>query len=190
MVRILKYIKGLFIVAKNVKKLTLSLFSFLAFGLFISSIVPANADMMKKEMAKEMVMEKQQMVTDKAMMSKDDMMKKVIVSDTGYFPSFDQTGFEEAMAKGEKVLVHINASWCSTCKLQRDVLLPEVTTGDYGDVTFYSLDFDDDKDFMDQFDVTERSTILMFNDGQQVARIDRSKDKALIVSKTRMAFGQ
>lgn len=168
---------------KNLKKLTFSLFSFMAFGLLVSSIVPANADMMKKEMVADTVMEKQEMV-------KDEMMKNIIVSESGYFPAFDQSSFEMAMKKGKKILVHINASWCSTCKLQRDVLLPEATTGNYADVIFYSLDFDDDKDFMAQFDVTERSTILMFNDGEQVARIDRSKDKDLIVSKTRTAFGQ
>lgn len=82
---------------------------------------------------------------------------------------------EAAIAAGEGVLLIFSADWCSTCRSQErtiDALRAENPAYDAA-TTFYRVDWDDygRGDLSDALNVPRRSTLVMFRDGVEVARI-------------------
>ena len=73
---------------------------------------------------------------------------------------------EKQIKESEKVLVHIHASWCPTCKIQTKYLKKI----DLKDVKLVEVDFDKDKDFIKKYDITQQSLFLTFYKGREISR--------------------
>lgn len=84
--------------------------------------------------------------------------------------NYDPRSFESAVASGP-VVVHVNAEWCLVCKAQRPVLAALAKDRAFAKVKFVSVDFDKDREFLRTYRVANQSVILVFKNGQEVARL-------------------
>lgn len=84
---------------------------------------------------------------------------------------FDQSKFEAAQAAGKPILLHVSATWCETCRAQKEVL--ENLEGDpkFSDYRIYTIDFDTGKDAMRTFGATSRSTMIVFKGTTEMGRL-------------------
>ena len=55
---------------------------------------------------------------------------------------FDAKAFADAQARGEPILLHIEASWCPTCARQRPILAALAKTPEFQDLVVFNIDFD------------------------------------------------
>ncbi|MDR4306491.1 thioredoxin family protein [Chelatococcus sambhunathii] len=83
---------------------------------------------------------------------------------------FASVNFAAALEKGGPVLVHIDATWCPTCRAQKPILDRLLAQPKYAAVTAFSVDYDSEKPVMRELSAPERSTILVFAKGKEVAR--------------------
>lgn len=78
--------------------------------------------------------------------------------------------FEYARRSGEPTLVEVYASWCPSCFIQHRALENLQATGRIPRMTAFRVDFDRDKDFLARHKVQATSTLILFEDGREVAR--------------------
>jgi thioredoxin 1 len=83
---------------------------------------------------------------------------------------FGTANFQAALEAGGPVLVHIDATWCPTCQVQKPIIAGLLSQKEYMDVTAFTVDYDAEKAFMRQINTPDRSTIVVFRDGKEVAR--------------------
>lgn len=83
---------------------------------------------------------------------------------------WSQPQFDDALEKGGPVLVHIDASWCPTCKAQKPILSKLLAEDRFKAIHGFHVDYDDDKKVMRALNAPDRSTILVFKGGKEVAR--------------------
>jgi thioredoxin 1 len=103
------------------------------------------------------------------------------------FQPYDAAAVQQAIASGKPVVVHVYATWCSTCHAQASIL--DSLKGDpaYDGVSFFRVDFDRQKDVVAKLDCP-RSTLIAYKGGKEVARMSwgTSKDSVLDVLKAAM----
>ncbi|MBB4210711.1 thioredoxin [Rhodothalassium salexigens DSM 2132] len=96
--------------------------------------------------------------------------------------------FERAQSRGEPVLVEVYASWCPICRVQNDAFEALSAAGGTPQLRAFRVSYDRDKDFLQQFGVAKTGTLLLFHNGEEVARaanltspdaIDRFLDRHL-----------
>ncbi|RXF74584.1 thioredoxin family protein [Hansschlegelia zhihuaiae] len=87
----------------------------------------------------------------------------------GYSP-FGTANFRAALEAGGPVLVHIDASWCPTCRAQKPILAKLLSQRDFAGVRAFAVDYDTEKAFMREISAPDRSTIIMFRNGGEAAR--------------------
>lgn len=92
---------------------------------------------------------------------------------------FASANFEAANKAGGPVLVHINATWCGTCKAQIPILSKLLEEPKYKAVKAFAVDYDSEKPVMRELKAPDRSTIILFKSGKEVARStgDVTEDK-------------
>jgi thioredoxin-like negative regulator of GroEL len=83
---------------------------------------------------------------------------------------YEAMAFEQSLKAGGPVLVHVEATWCSTCRRQAPTLQSLVTDGSIPGAQLYVVDFDKDRPFLKTQEVRSQATILVFNGGKEVAR--------------------
>jgi thioredoxin 1 len=89
--------------------------------------------------------------------------------------SFDET------VKGSSTLVLVDfwAEWCGPCKQIAPVL--EELAGDYeGQVAIGKLNIDDNLEITNRFEVQSIPTLILFKDGEPVARLVGARGKAAL----------
>ncbi len=84
---------------------------------------------------------------------------------------FDQAAFDAAVKSGGPVLVDISASWCVTCRAQRNVLGKLFGDPAYKGYQVFVVDYDTEKDVMRGFGASQRATLIVFRNGVEVGRI-------------------
>ena len=67
--------------------------------------------------------------------------------------------------------MHVYAGWCPVCRAQRPVLEALAREKAFEGVKFVTVDFDKDKEFLRTHRVANQSVILVFKNGQEVARL-------------------
>jgi thiol-disulfide isomerase/thioredoxin len=61
---------------------------------------------------------------------------------------YSKTGFDAAMKAGAPVVVHVDATWCPTCMMQKPILSKLLTEERYGRFREFVVDYDKGKDTM------------------------------------------
>jgi thiol-disulfide isomerase/thioredoxin len=84
---------------------------------------------------------------------------------------FDQRTFDRLNASGKPILVAFHADWCTICKAQEKVLAVLTQRPAFKELTVLRIDFDSQKDTFKAFQVTERSTLIVFCGGKEVGRL-------------------
>lgn len=80
------------------------------------------------------------------------------------------------MATGSPLVVHVHADWCSVCRAQIPIMNRILGAAPYRNVSAISVNFDKDKDFLTDFKVVRQSTIIVFRNGKEVARLSYDSD--------------
>ena len=83
---------------------------------------------------------------------------------------YDAATFAQAQEEGRTIMVDVNATWCPTCKAQAPTLDAMRDDPQMGDVVFMKLDFDTEKEFLEEHRIPRQSTILVFQGDQETAR--------------------
>ena len=78
------------------------------------------------------------------------------------------SGAKSAITEGGIVLVDLHADWCDYCKKTRPHL--ETIDAERDDVTMVAIDTDMDPDAYEHFSVKTLPTIILFKDGEELAR--------------------
>lgn len=86
------------------------------------------------------------------------------------FGAFGTANFAEALESGAPILVHVHATWCPTCRAQKPILMKLLAEPRFKAVRAFELDYDVEKDTMRKLAAPDRSTILVFKAGKEVAR--------------------
>lgn len=86
------------------------------------------------------------------------------------FKPFEQQAFDAALQSRQPVLIDVYADWCPTCKRQVKVLSPLLQEEQFKHYTLFKVDYDEQKDALKQFKVNRQSTLILFNQGQEVRR--------------------
>jgi len=97
-----------------------------------------------------------------------------------YGKAYDQASFDDRLASGQAIVVHVHADWCSTCRAQNMILDKLVKEGHYSDIEFLQVNFDDQKDVLNKFDVKYQSTLILFKNGQEVDRLSTQRNISAI----------
>ncbi len=86
--------------------------------------------------------------------------------------------------ENKSVLVHVHATWCPSCKVQKKVL------DAMKDKNFKVLevDFDNDKKFLKEFKVFQQSMLIAFKNGKEVKRVFGITKEDKIISFTKSSF--
>ncbi|WGF89360.1 thioredoxin family protein [Marinivivus vitaminiproducens] len=95
----------------------------------------------------------------------------------GWTP-YTQQAFEEAQAAGKTIVVDVHADWCPVCAKQAPILAEIIQSPELEEAAAIQVDFDADKDFLRQHNVTMQSTVLVLKDGAETARTTGETDPA------------
>ena len=94
--------------------------------------------------------------------------------------AFTQSSFDALQNAGKPVIVHVHADWCPTCKSQDAILNPLMKSPEFKGVTFLQVNFDNQKDTLQKFNVANQSTIIVFKNGKEVGRSIGDTNKSSI----------
>ena len=83
---------------------------------------------------------------------------------------FDATAFEAARSAGQPILVHVSAPWCPTCRAQKPILAELASKPKFGNLAFFEVDFDSQKDVLRMLNVHQQSTLITFKGKKEVGR--------------------
>jgi thioredoxin 1 len=84
--------------------------------------------------------------------------------------SFSDAAFKSAAKSGQPVLIEFHADWCPTCRAQEKVVNALVVDPAYRNVIVLRVLFDSEKDLLKRFRVRQQSTLIMFKNGEEMAR--------------------
>jgi thioredoxin 1 len=96
------------------------------------------------------------------------------------FTAYTQAGFEAALKGKKPVLVHVHAEWCPVCKRQEIVFKTLSDKPDFAKITPIQANFETDKAFNTQYNITYQSAILLFKDGKEIGRLNGETDQVKI----------
>ena len=83
---------------------------------------------------------------------------------------YDAAKAQAAIASGKPVVLHVYASWCLQCHMQKSILENLKSAGTYDGVKFFRVDYDNQKDVVGKLDCP-RSTVIAYKGGKEVKRM-------------------
>lgn len=103
----------------------------------------------------------------------------------GSFAKEDKTAsIEKFIQQNKKVLVHVHANWCPSCKAQKKIL-EGISLSNF---KLLEVDFDSDKEFLKKNKVFQQSMLIAFNNGKETARVFGITQKEKIMEFTDKNF--
>jgi thiol-disulfide isomerase/thioredoxin len=103
------------------------------------------------------------------------------------FQPYDAAAVQKAIASGKPVVVHVNAWWCLQCHAQASILDSLKSDRAYDGVSFFRVDYDNQKDVVAKLDCP-RSTLIAYKGGKEVKRMSwgTTRDSVVDVLKAAM----
>lgn len=89
---------------------------------------------------------------------------------------------------GQPALVFVHADWCPTCRAQDKVLGELLPSNEFKGITTLKVDFDTQKAVVKAFGVQYQSTLIVFKNGHEVARVTGETDRDKIARLLRKAL--
>ena len=102
--------------------------------------------------------------------------------------TFAEKQFQAAVDASKPVLVHITAPWCPQCKQQKPIVASLADQSDFKDLILFDVDFDTQKDALQQLKVLKESTLIVYKDRAEVGRATGVTKPAVIESLIRKAL--
>ena len=111
------------------------------------------------------------------------------------FPVADQQTFtlerfEALQAADSVILVDIFADWCSTCKLQQEVLIEYQAAYPDNAIQILEVNFDSEKEWVKKFGAPRQATLVLFRGNEQLWFSVAETDRDVIFSRLNDAVGQ
>lgn len=97
------------------------------------------------------------------------------------FKAYDAATVDAAIASGRPVVVHVFAPWCLQCRAQETILERLSTDSGYDGISFYRVDYDNQKDVVKALG-TPRSTLIAYNGGVEIAKMSWGTSTQAVVS--------
>ncbi|HWJ75629.1 MAG TPA: thioredoxin family protein [Kaistia sp.] len=94
---------------------------------------------------------------------------------------YDAAAVNAAIRSGKPVIIHVYAPWCLQCRAQASILDRLSAAGRYGDIAFFKVDYDKQKDIVKAFGVP-RSTLIAFRGGKEVDRMSWGTSETSVVA--------
>jgi thiol-disulfide isomerase/thioredoxin len=92
------------------------------------------------------------------------------VSSSAAEVAFTQQAFDAAQKAGKPILVHITATWCSTCKAQKPIVSELTAAPKFKNMTVFDVDFDSQKSVVREFRAQAQSTLITFKGEKETGR--------------------
>ena len=83
---------------------------------------------------------------------------------------FDRAEFDALQKAGKPVLVLVHADWCPTCRAQTPLISDLLKQPQFSRIAALRVDFDQQRDAVKSFNVTQQSTLIVFKGGHEVGR--------------------
>ena len=93
----------------------------------------------------------------------------------------DEAAYDAAINGKAPVLVDFTASWCGPCK-QLAPILDELSTELEGRLSIVKVDVDDAKDIAGRYSIQGVPTMMLFEQGELLARMVGAKPKAELLA--------
>ena len=101
---------------------------------------------------------------------------------------YTQQEFDMLAADGKPMVVHIHADWCGTCKAQDVQINAAMNSPEFKDVTFFEVDYDIQRKTIKFFNAKVQSTIIIYQQGKEIARGVADRDPAQLQALLRKAL--
>ena len=93
---------------------------------------------------------------------------------------FDDTAFAQAQKAGKPIFVAIHATWCPICKAQKPILAELMADPKFNELTYFTVDFDSQKDLVRRFGAQKQSTLIAFIGSKEQGRSVGDSNRASI----------
>lgn len=103
------------------------------------------------------------------------------------FQPYDAAAAQKTVASGKPVIVHVYAPWCLQCHIQAYYLDALKDDPAYRGVTFFRVDYDNQKDIVAKL-ACPRSTVIAYKGGREVARMSWGLTKDSVVNVLKAAM--
>lgn len=104
------------------------------------------------------------------------------VAQAGEWAPYTDAQFNAFSKDEHTVVLMVHADWCATCKRQQPALESAVMRPEFAQYDVLVVDYDKQTDVMKRFKVTERSTLLVFKAGKEIARATGITDSRSVIS--------
>ena len=101
---------------------------------------------------------------------------------------YTQEKLDALNKEGKPTLVFIHADWCTTCKAQDKILGDLFHAKEFSGITTLQVDFDTQKSDLKKLNEQNRSTLIVFKAGKEVARVTGDTDRDRIAALLRTAL--
>ena len=93
---------------------------------------------------------------------------------------YTRSAFAAAQAQNKRILVDVEAPWCSTCAIQRPIISRLDKQPALHDLVVFTVDFDHDAEALRAFRVSVQSTLILFHGKKEIARLTGETDPRAI----------
>ena len=94
--------------------------------------------------------------------------------------AYSPAAMQSAQAEGKPVIVHVTASWCSTCAAQAPIVMQLMKDPKFKNLVVLNVDFDKQKAALRKLGVQAQSTFVAFKGKQEVGRSTGDTSKSSI----------
>jgi thioredoxin 1 len=84
---------------------------------------------------------------------------------------YEDHAFASAIASGKPVLVHVTAPWCVECNAQKPIVARIAERPEFKELTIVDVNFDTQKDALRGLKVQQQSTLIVFKNKAEIARL-------------------
>ncbi len=103
--------------------------------------------------------------------------------------TFDPATFAALQTADKSILIDVRADWCPTCKKQAPIISLLLATPEFTDYTLLEVNFDTQPAVLQQFKVTQQSTLIVFKGKAEKGRSTGETQKDGIAALLRKASG-